>query len=139
MLAIITYGSYLIINYQELQPEVFITYITLFYQIINPAKSLSVAVYDIKRGEASSSRIFSLLDAPNPLRDKEDALPISQFNQEISFEKVGFSDPEKYAVQDFDIKIQKGPDCSLGGRIREVVNPRLLRYSTDFMMWTRDQ
>ncbi|MBK8724269.1 MAG: hypothetical protein IPL95_19065 [Saprospiraceae bacterium] len=40
MLAIITYGSYLIINYKELEPEVFITYITLFYQIINPAKSL---------------------------------------------------------------------------------------------------
>ena len=117
MLAIITYGSYLIINYQELQPEVFITYITLFYQIINPAKSLSVAVYDIKRGEASSSRIFSLLDAPNPLRDKEDALPISQFNQEISFEKVGFSYiPEKYAVQDFDIKIQKGQTVALVGQ-----------------------
>ncbi len=119
MLAIITYGSYLIINYKELEPEVFITYITLFYQIINPAKSLSVAVYDIKRGEASSSRIFNLLDAPNPLQDKEDALAIyADFTRRlVSFENVGFSYiPEKNAVEDFDIKIKKGQTVALVGQ-----------------------
>jgi len=117
MLAIITYGSYLIINYKELEPEVFITYITLFYQIINPAKSLSVAIYDIKRGEASSSRIFSLLDAPNPLKDKENALSIIEFNQSIEFENVNFSYiAEKIAVENFNLTINKGETVALVGQ-----------------------
>lgn len=117
MLAIITYGSYLIINYKELEPEVFITYITLFYQIINPAKSLSVAIYDIKRGEASSSRIFSLLDAPNPLKDKENAQSIHEFNQSIEFKNVNFSYiAEKIAVENFNLTIKKGETVALVGQ-----------------------
>lgn len=117
MLAIITYGSYLIINYKELEPEVFITYITLFYQIINPAKSLSVAIYDIKRGEASSSRIFSLLDAPNPLKDKDNALAINTFSDSIAFENVYFSYiEEKSAVENFNLTIKKGETVALVGQ-----------------------
>jgi len=117
MLAIITYGSYLIINYKELEPEVFITYITLFYQIINPAKSLSVAIYDIKRGEASSSRIFSLLDAPNPLKDKDNALAINTFTDSIAFENVYFSYiEEKIAVENFNLTIKKGETVALVGQ-----------------------
>lgn len=116
IIAIVWFGSNLILNNAALQPEIFITYIVLFYQIINPAKSISTAVYDIKRGEASAERILSVLDTPNPLADKPDALPKKSFDQHITFQKVSFRYQEKWVLHDIDLTIPKGKTIALVGQ-----------------------
>ncbi len=116
VLGIIWYGSFLILKNHELEPEVFITYILLFYQIINPAKSISTAIYDIKRGEASAQRMLEVLEAENPLQDKPNALAKPSFEQKISFNNIHFQYEEKEVIRDFSLTIEKGKTIALVGQ-----------------------
>jgi subfamily B ATP-binding cassette protein MsbA len=116
IIAIVWFGGYLILNNGELQPEIFITYVVLFYQIINPAKSLSTAIYDIKRGEASSVRILEVLDTPNPLLIQEKALPKPTFDQQIHLRKVSFKYEDQWVVRNLDLTIEKGKTIALVGQ-----------------------
>lgn len=116
IIAIVWFGSNLILHSNTLQPEIFITYIVLFYQIINPAKSISTAIYDIKRGQASSERILSVLDTPNPLADGPDALPKTSFDHSLEFKGVSFRYQEKWVLQDINLRIAKGRTIALVGQ-----------------------
>ncbi len=116
IIGIIWYGSTLILKNNALEPEVFITYVALFYQIINPAKSISNAIYDIKRGEASSNRILSFLDAPNPLADAENALAKAEFSDKICLEKIHFAYEQTKVLQDVTFCIKKGETVALVGQ-----------------------
>ena len=116
IIAIIWFGGYLILTSGDLQPEIFITYIALFYQIINPAKSISVAIYDIKRGEASTDRILELLDTPNPLEDQPDAIEKTSFDSNIHIENVYFKYEEKWVLENFSLEIPKGKTVALVGQ-----------------------
>jgi subfamily B ATP-binding cassette protein MsbA len=117
IIAIVWFGSTLILE-ESLQPEIFITYIVLFYQIINPAKSISTAIYDIKRGEASAERIISVLDEPNPLEDNPDAQPKTSFEKAISFRNVSFhyQNQEHWVLRNVDLEIPKGMTLALVGQ-----------------------
>ncbi len=116
ILAIIWFGSQLILDQGELEPEVFITYIALFYQIINPAKAISVAIYDIKRGDASSERIISLLDTVNPLEDQPGALEKKTFDRSIELKAVQFKYEEKEILKGISFTIEKGQSVALVGQ-----------------------
>lgn len=116
IIAIVWFGSNLILNNNSLQPEIFITYVVLFYQIINPAKSISTAIYDINRGEASSERILSVLDTPNPLADTPESLPKPSFDQSLRFRDVSFRYQEKWILQHIDLDIPKGATIALVGQ-----------------------
>ncbi len=116
VLAIIWFGSKLIIEDQALEPEMFITYIALFYQIINPAKSLSVAFYDIKRSEASIERINEILDADNPLLNTAGNHKIEDFKSAIEIKNVSFAYDEKDVVADFSLTIKKGTVVAFVGQ-----------------------
>jgi subfamily B ATP-binding cassette protein MsbA len=116
IIAIVWFGGYLILNNGELQPEIFITYVVLFYQIINPAKSLSTAIYDIKRGEASSVRILEVLDTPNPLLIQEKALPKPTFDQQIELRNVSFKYEDQWVIRNLDLTIEKGKTIALVGQ-----------------------
>ena len=116
IIAIVWFGSNLILQNNSLQPEIFITYIVLFYQIINPAKSISTAIYDINRGEASAERIFSVLNTPNELADIPGAVAKPGFDQDIRFSKVSFRYQDKWVLRDIDLTIAKGKTIALVGQ-----------------------
>ncbi|MCB0705631.1 MAG: ABC transporter ATP-binding protein [Saprospiraceae bacterium] len=117
IIAIIWFGSMLILRDGNLEPEVFITYIVLFYQIINPAKSISTAIYDIKRGDASAARIFEVIDTQNNLEDKPDAQTKTDFTKGISLNNVHFTYPDDTPVlADFNLTIPKGKTIALVGQ-----------------------
>lgn len=116
VIAIIWFGGYLILNDGALQPEIFITYIALFYQIINPAKSISTAVYDIKRGEASSNRILELLDTPNQLEEQVEVIHKGSFERTIDIRNISFRYDEKWVIRDFSLTINKGKTIALVGQ-----------------------
>lgn len=115
ILIIIWFGAQLILESNELEPEVFITYVALFYQIINPAKSLSVAFYDIRRSEASIDRINTILDAENPILEKQGQRLEAKFDKALKFENVSFSYGEKPIIQHLNIEIKKGEMIALVG------------------------
>ncbi len=117
IIAIIWFGGNLILDKGALQPEIFITYIVLFYQIINPAKALSTTMYDIKRGDASAARVFEILDRHNPIEETPKASPINTFKREICLENLHFRYREGPEVLcGIDLRIPAGKSLALAGK-----------------------
>ncbi len=114
---VLYYGGKLVLeNDQSLQAAAFINFVVIFSQIINPAKSLSTAYYNIQKGMASADRIQHIMDAEIKIEEKENAKSVSTFNQSIELKNIGFSHAEGKAVlHNINLKIQKGKMIALVG------------------------
>ena len=93
----------------------FITYIIVFSQIISPAKSFSQGYYNIQKGVASADRIFEILDADEVITEKENALEIKDFEQEINYQDVTFRYEKDDVLKGINLKISKGKIIALVG------------------------
>lgn len=113
---ILWYGGKLILQGEDIiSAPVFIYYLIVFYNIINPAKDLSRAAYSVQKGLASMERIENILNAPNPIADPEKPLPLA-FNHEIRLENVWFRYHEdKWILRNLNLTIKKGQTVALVG------------------------
>lgn len=113
---ILWYGGNLIFSGRStLNGSLFITYIALFYQIINPLKNLSNAFYNMQKGAAALDRIEHLMSAENTVKEKEDAKDIKTFTDSIEFRNVHFAYGDKKILDGIDLKIEKGKTIALVG------------------------
>lgn len=113
---ILWYGGRLIFSGQTaLTGPWFITYIGLFYQVINPLKNLSTALYNVQKGTAALDRIEHLLNVENTIKESPDPKPISSFNNEIEFRNVSFNYGDKKILDNINLKVQKGKMVALVG------------------------
>ncbi len=94
----------------------FITYMGLSYNILVPAKAISRALYNIKRGGAAAERIQEIIDTPNPLKDKVDAIEKTTFDSEIEFKNISFKYENEYVLKNFSLTIPKGKTVALVGQ-----------------------
>lgn len=94
-----------------------ITYLGLFYQIIPAFRSLTNAINNIQKGTASAQRILEILDAENPIVEKNNAVALGSFNKRISLENVTFRyTPDSPAVlNNVNFDIEKGKTIALVG------------------------
>lgn len=93
----------------------FITYIFYFQQIMQPAKSISSAFGNLNRGIASANRIFNVIDVPVTIREKENALPIKDFKDQLTFHNVSFAYTEERVLNNIDLTVNKGDVIALVG------------------------
>ena len=93
----------------------FIAYIVVFSQIISPAKSFSQGFYSLQKGMASADRIFEVLDAEEVIVEKQDALPLPDFNDSIVYKNVSFHYNEANVLKNIDLTIPKGKMIALVG------------------------
>ena len=115
---IIWYGGGLVLTENSFTAEEFIAYILFFYQIIAPSKSLSKISYQIQRGNASGERVLEILDAENPIKDKEHATEMNEFRDNIHFNQVSFTYPghETEVLHQLDLEVPKGKMVALVGQ-----------------------
>jgi len=117
IIAILWFGGKLVLGENsDISPQEFFGYIGLFYLVLNPAKAISTAFYNIQKGNASAERIVRVLETENHLVDKEGALKKTDFNSSISFEKVSFKYKKDLVLKDFTLKINKGQTVALVGQ-----------------------
>ncbi len=113
---ILWFGGRLVLNHEAgLQGDSFISYILIFTQIINPAKSLSTAYYNAQRGSAAIQRIEEILQAPLTVADIPNAQTLTQFNQCIEFKDVSFSYEDTLILKRINLVIEKGKTIALVG------------------------
>jgi subfamily B ATP-binding cassette protein MsbA len=112
---ILWFGGSMVLN-KELSPAVFLTFIALAYNILTPAKSIARAGYTIRKGMASVERIFNILEAENPLKDKPNAIVKKSFDQNIQFDHVSFRYEEENVLKDVNFTINKGEMVALVGQ-----------------------
>jgi len=109
-------GGNLVINKEtSLDPEGLLTYLIVFSQILNPAKSISQAISSIQRGIASADRIFKLIDEKPAIQSKPGAVEKSTFEKGIEFNNVTFKYEKEVVLNDIDLNIQKGMTVALVG------------------------
>lgn len=110
------YGGGLVFSGQNDASD-FVAFLYAFFMVIDPAKSFSSAYYNVQKGVAAVERVEAVLDAPNEIEDKEGALPIHSFEQNILFDKVDFyynKDGQKILDQ-INLDIPKGKMIALVG------------------------
>ena len=112
---VLWFGGNLVLSGDILSPVSFITYVALFSQIINPAKALSQAVYNVNRGTATLDRLNEILEAPVTVNDIANPIQLSEFKDSITFENVGFSYQDDTILHNINLTVKKGKLVALVG------------------------
>ncbi|MDC0230536.1 ABC transporter ATP-binding protein/permease [Aureispira] len=94
----------------------FVVFITMFYNIIDPAKSFSNAYYAIQKGSAAIERINLTMNLPDDKKDINNAQLIEAIKDGIQFKNVNFSyNEERQILQQINLKIPTGSSVALVG------------------------
>lgn len=113
---ILLYGGFLIFSKKSvLEGAMFMTYLGMFYNIINPAKNLSQAFYNIQKGSAAIGRIEEVLNAPISIEDLPSARTLTQFNKSIEFRNVTFRYDDVTVLDNINLAVKKGTTVALVG------------------------
>lgn len=115
---VLSFGGALILSGTSgMNAASFIYYMVIFYSIINPAKDLSKAVYNIQKGLAAMERVDAILAATNPITDPESPEEITDLKGHIRYSNVTFGyDPEIPVVKGIDLDIPAGHTVALVGQ-----------------------
>jgi ATP-binding cassette, subfamily B, bacterial MsbA len=114
---ILWYGGNLVLkNNSSLNPAEFITYLAFFYNIINPAKSFTTAIYSIQKGLASMERIDKVMMATNDIIDNENPKSVKSFTTEIEYKDVTFRYQEDEVLKKVNLTIPIGKTIALVGQ-----------------------
>lgn len=110
------FGGTMVLVDKTLDGAAFIAFMGLAYNILTPAKAISKASYDLKRGNAAAERVFEILDYENPIKEKENAVDIQQFTSSIKLNNVTFRYGEQNVLTNFSLEIPKGKTIALVGQ-----------------------
>ena len=112
---VLWFGGKLVLSGEILSGSSFIGYVALFSQIINPAKALSQAVYNVNRGTATLDRLNEVLEAPIVVDEPLHPIELNGFNNTIEFKDVVFAYPDATILDHINLTIQKGKTIALVG------------------------
>ncbi len=98
-----------------LSPELFITYIALFTQIINPAKNFSTAFSNYRRGLSAMDRLKEILGADEKIIECEDAINKTTFDEGIVLKNLCFSYDQQEILHNVNMSVPKGSLVALVG------------------------
>ncbi len=116
MVTVIYYGGSLVLSGEGLKADLFIGYIVVFSQLIQPSKSLTAAVYNIQKGMAAADRIETVLGAEETIREKPNPIEFKKFEKEVEFRDVSFSyEHENEVLKDINLKVKRGKTIAVVG------------------------
>jgi subfamily B ATP-binding cassette protein MsbA len=98
-----------------LDAATFLIYLGVFSQLMPPAKAITQAFYNIKKGLASVERIEQVLAEPEVIEEKPDALHKRDFNGEIEYRNVGFAYDKEAVLSNVNLIIPKGRTIAVVG------------------------
>lgn len=113
--AVLYYGGKLVLQEQLLNASVFIGFLGIFYNMINPAKALSTSFSNMRKGSAAIGRIEEILNAPNTVEEAPNAVTLAAFSRSIEFKNVQFSYGDTVILDGIDLVIPKGKTIALVG------------------------
>lgn len=117
LLIVMYYGASLVLGSQsEMLPEVFIGYIAVFSQIINPAKAVTTAYYRIQKGMAAIDRIEDILSADELIKNADKPIEKTSFDSKLEFKDVSFKYAENDVLKNVNITVEKGKTLALVGQ-----------------------
>lgn len=116
IVGIIFYGGQLVLSSEStLSSASFLGFLTIFAQIIQPAKNFSNGITSLQKGTASAKRIFSVIDYESAIRNKENAIELIGFENSIEFRNVSFAYDTELILKNINLKVEKGKTIALVG------------------------
>lgn len=110
-------GSLILSGDNSLSVAAFLAYLGIFYQIINPAKAFSTALYSIQKGMAAMERIDKILLADDKIFENTDGIEVKSLQKGIEYKNVTFSyNNERDVLKDVSLTIPKGKMIALVGQ-----------------------
>ncbi|UZH54526.1 ABC transporter ATP-binding protein [Salinimicrobium tongyeongense] len=113
---ILWFGGNMVLVEGTLDGATFIAFMGLAYNILTPAKQISKASYSVKKGNAAAERIFQVLDTETHIKDAENAIEKSHFEEVIEIDDVSFKYEEENVLKHFSISVPKGSTVALVGQ-----------------------
>ncbi|MNK54565.1 putative multidrug export ATP-binding/permease protein [compost metagenome] len=110
------YGGHMVLVEGSLKGAAFIGYMGLAYNILTPAKAISKASYDIKKGNAAADRLMDILEQENPITSKPKAIEKHTFDSNISIENINFRYEKENVLKSFSLNVSKGQTVALVGQ-----------------------
>ncbi len=112
---ILWFGGQLVLGQKIMPPDIFLTYLAMFYQIITPVKALSTSFSNMHKGSAAIARIEEILKTPVTVDDNPNGKQIPAFQDRIEFRNVRFAYDDAVILDGIDLVIEKGKTVALVG------------------------
>jgi subfamily B ATP-binding cassette protein MsbA len=109
------YGGSLVLVEKQMNAAAFITFLGLAYGVLIPAKGISKALYNIKKGNAAAARVLEVLETENPIKNPKNPVDFGKFNKNITFKDVSFSYENEIVIDTLNLTIKKGTSVALVG------------------------
>lgn len=113
---VLWYGGKLVFTPgNNLDAAAFLVYLGLFSQLMPPAKSITQAYYNIQKGAASLDRITYVLNEPEVIEQKPDAIKKKDFHDKIEYRDVSFRYEKDPVLSHFSLTVPKGRTIAVVG------------------------
>jgi ABC-type multidrug transport system fused ATPase/permease subunit len=97
--------------------EAFVTFNLLLAMLVMPLRMIGMWIGQAQRATAAGERIFEVLDEPEEIADRPDALPLPPGPGWVQFDAVDFGyEPGRPVLEDIDLDIAPGRTVALIGR-----------------------
>jgi len=113
---ILWYGGQMVLVEKTLEGSLFITYMTLSYQILTPAKAISKASYSVKKGNAAAERVMEILETENPISEIDNPINQETFDTAVNINNISFKYEDDYVLKNFNLTVEKGKTVALVGQ-----------------------
>ena len=114
--AVLYYGGSLVLKKEiALEAAVFLGYLGIFYNIINPAKALSTSFSNMRKGAAAIGRIEEILKTPVTVDDNINGKHLQSFEKNIEFRNVRFAYEDAVILDNINLTVDKGKTIALVG------------------------
>lgn len=110
------FGGKMVLVDKTLEAAAFITYMSLAYGVLTPAKAISKAIYGVKKGNAAAERVLEILETENPITEKENAVEKNTFESRVELHNISFKYQDEYVLKNFNLTIPKGETVALVGQ-----------------------
>ncbi len=105
------YGMY---SLQMNVPDILV-YCGLLYLFYEPIKKFAEENSHIQRGIAAAERMHEVMDLQPQIQDRDGALVMKEFNQEIEFRDVWFRYQDTWVLQGVSFTVKKGQTVAIVG------------------------
>jgi ATP-binding cassette, subfamily B, bacterial MsbA len=112
---ILYFGGRLVLQNQLLAAPAFLGYLGIFYNIINPAKTLSTSFSNMRKGAAAINRIEEILQTPITVDDNPNGKQLIAFTDKIEFKDVSFAYDDVVILDKVSLTVKKGKTIALVG------------------------
>ncbi len=114
--SVLFYGGWLQINGElGMSLPAFVVYIGFYWRVLEPSKAIATAYANVQKGLVSGNRIFAILDQEAAIKNVENPISVSSFNDKIEFKNVSFSYEHEPVLKGINLDISKGKMVAIVG------------------------